>query len=256
MHPQQMAARAALASQKTVLAFPYFSTVRFNAARTGAGPYVYTIAAGTRKCFNYKIGDQPTGAGFASTYTVGKTETNLLKASETRDNADVYIWGIAAELCSNSDAYMAKQVWRNAYVELALSGTDQHLLGPLSFFPGGGGLYGMGDSTVIVPSAIDSVSRAVGHLNNGNPTAGNYYRLPQPLIWQANGSGAKDTSLVISVTVDSAIATGSVTARSATAPSSGSTGQLAFDPPADGTVFVDVRFRLVSVSVSQRSANV
>lgn len=249
-------AKLALNSQKSVLAFPYYSTCRFNAALSGAGPFAYTVAAGTRKCFNFKIGDLPGAlAGFPTTLQMTKAETNLLKASETRDNADVYIWGIAVEARPSSDPYFVKQVWNNAYVELALSGTDQYLLGPLSFFPAGGGLYGAAPSAVTLPPATASTDVPLGHLNSGNPTAGNYFRLPQPVIWQANGSGKKDTSLVVSVTMDQPVAFGGVADRAASAGGASTSGTNAFVHPADGTVFCDLRIRLISVSISERSTN-
>lgn len=251
-------AEDALNSQKSILAFPYYSTVRFNAARTGAGPYVYTITQGPRKCFNYQIGSTPgSGAGFSTTFQVGKDETNLLKASETRDNADVLIWGLAAEVCPGSDPYFAGVLWRNAYVELALSGTDSHLLGPLGFFPQAGGLYGQASSAMLEPSQLQALDIPRGFLSNGNPTAGNYYRLPQPVRWESNGSGKKDTSLVLSVGLDSdqAFTTTVAAARAAVAAGANTSGANAFAIPADGSVYVDIRFRLISVSISERSTN-
>lgn len=254
---RQIAADA-IDSQKSILAFPYYSTVRFNAALTGAGPFVYTVPSGTRKAFNYKIGDIPgAGSGFSTTFQAGKDETNLLKASETRDNADVLIWGIAAEVTPDSDPFFAAQIWRNAYVELALNGTDNYLLGPLGFFPQAGGLYGAGSSGIREPSVQQALDIPRGVLTNGNPTAGNYYRLPQPVRWESNGSGKKDTSLVVSCTVDSAIAfTTSLAAdRAAVAGGANTSGTNAWTHPADGAVYVDIRFRLLSVSISERSTN-
>lgn len=249
-------AAEALASQKSVLAFPYYSTARFNAARTGAGPYAYTMASGTRKTFNYRIGESPgASAGFATGVQVGKAETNLLKASETRDNADVMVWGVAIEARPGSDPYFVKQLWANAYVELSLSGTDAHLLGPLTFFPQAGGLYGMAASLVETPDLQAPKARPDGVLSNGNPTAGNFFKLPQPVRWESGGSGKKDTSLVIAITIDNAIALAGVADRAAAASVSGSPGQAAFVSPADGSIFVDLRVRLISISISERSTN-
>jgi hypothetical protein len=244
---RQQIASDAIKSQKSILAWDYYSTVRFDAVLSGGGPFTYTIAAGTRKAFGYKIGDQPTQAGFRAGVTVGQAETSLLKPSETRDNADVYVWGLAAEVCQNSDAFFVKQLWRNAYVQLALSGTDQHLLGPLAFFPAAGGLYGASPSTVTTPPLPNVLDNPLPAMDSGYPSAGNYYRLPQPVIWQANGSGRKDCSLSIAVTIDNAIALSGVADRAS------ASGVAPFTHPADGTVFVDIRWRLISISVAGRS---
>ena len=256
-------AKAALDSQKTVLAFPYYSTVRFNAAQNGtASPNaVYTCISGTRKCFNYRIGDVPGAASGFGTQQMTKSETNLLKASETRDNADVFIWGIALEIRPGSDPWLTKEIWRQAYLELALSGTDQYLLGPFHFFPSAGGLYGVDRTNLQGADLQSAAGPQVGHLNNGNPQSSNYFRLPQPILWQKNGGG-KDTSLVMSASIDAAIASnagpGSVglgVTRAAVAAGTANAPATAYTVPVDGTVFTDVRIRLMSVSVSDRSTN-
>lgn len=257
-------AKEALESQKSVLAFPYYSTVRLDGVRSGGGPFTYTVAGGPRKAFNYKIGDAPgVQSGFPLAFQATMAETNLLKASETRDNADVLIWGLAIENCSTNNSDFAREAWRHCYVQLSLSGTDQHLLGPLTFFPSAGGLYGSKSSSIEQPP-LDSVKAPPdGHLNNGNPTAGNYFRLPHPVRWEANGSGKKDTSLIITVSNDLAIAFSGVTARAPmlACPCEGEDPPAppvvvaGYDPPADGDVFVDLRIRLISVSISERSTN-
>jgi len=268
---RKLIADEALSSQKTVLAFPYYSTVRFEGVKSGAGPSTYTVTSGTRKAFNYKIGDTGGGRaslpgnGFNTSFTMTAAETNLLKASETRDNADVLIWGIAAEVRPGSDPALVRDVWRNAYVTMSLSGTDSHVIGRLSFLPSAGGLYGAQPSRLVEPSRLETYGQTLGHMNNGNPTAGNYFRLPSPVRWEANGSGKKDTSLVVSCILDNGIGTNGpeaasattyqATARAAVASASGSTGIAAWGEPVDGSVFADVTFRLISVSISERSTN-
>ena len=95
--------RAAIAAdsigqQRTILPVPFWSTVRLQAARTAGPPVVLTIDTTPRKAFQYAIGQDMTVAGFTST-TAQPCDTNLLRAGETLDNADVYVWGLAAELC-------------------------------------------------------------------------------------------------------------------------------------------------------------
>lgn len=228
---------AAIASQKAVLAFPYWSTVRFLADNDGMG--TFTLAANTSvTAFNYAIGQDASPAGFAAPFPATRSETNLLQASQTRDNADLLIFGIAAELCSNSDATLAQHLWRFVALRLQLSGTDGYDLGVLAHFPGGGGLYGQGIAGAILPGSQSVVQ--VGSLSNGNPMAGSYYKFPAPLLWQAVGGGRKDTSLVVTCTNTSAFSFDGDAAMGQTLPDE---------------LIVDVRFRLISTSVSERSAN-
>jgi len=233
----------AIRSQKAILPWPYYSTARFSAANVAG---VYTVPFGTQvKIFNYQIGQEMAGAGFAPGTLARPSDTNLLKASETRDNADVFFWGICAELCPASiddvgDSFpiepdLAKHLWRHIDLSVSLSGTDSHELGPLSIYPAAGGLYGAGDSTLFALQTSRST------IANGNPMAGNFYRIPNALRWNANGSGKKDTSLVMTMTVNRKIPVPAEVSEE-------------FTPPT--RVNVDVRVHLVSVSVSERSENV
>ena len=252
--------RAAIAAdsigqQRTILPVPFWSTVRLQAARTAGPPVVLTIDTTPRKAFQYAIGQDMTVAGFTST-TAQPCDTNLLRAGETLDNADVYVWGLAAELCSNSEPILAAQVWRQSVVELSLNGTTSIRLGTLAMFPSSG-LYGAGRTFVAEPSlpepgGVDNGAPTASYMSNGNPMAGNFLRFPQPFKWSGVGRG-NDSSLSVIVTPNRTITHTCSAARAAAA------GVSAYTPPAaagDLGTFVDIRFRLVAVSVGPRSVNV
>jgi hypothetical protein len=243
--------------QIVVLPLPYWSTVRFQASRAPGPPVAFTIDTTERKAFAYSIGQPLQIAGFLSgNATIA--ETNLLKASETRDNADVWIWGIAAYLTQDSEPALARRIWRETSVAISLNGTMQIPLGTLEDFPAGGGLYGTGVSYIkspdlATPGAVDNGAGApMPFMNNGNPMSGSFFRLNQPFKWASVGTAGADSSLVITCTPQRTITETSAVARAAAA------GVSAFTPPAaagDPGTFVDVRFRLICVSVAKRSVN-
>jgi hypothetical protein len=255
VHPEIRAAIAkeAIESQKSVVAFPMYSKVRVRTIRTGADPFTYTVADQLpKKAFNYKYGDLGDGAGFAPGTLMTLAETNLTSASQTRNNADTVIWGVAIELGPLSDPLITQLVFDNCEVEMTLNGTDSNPLGRLAFFPGAAGLYGQGVSKLAVPPIPNTNDTPQGFITNGNPQAGNFYRFPHPLRWNAIGSGKKDTSLVISV-----IPTRSFSYTTQQATRAAAAGVAGWTPPADqaqGT-YCDLIFRLISVQISQRSEN-
>jgi hypothetical protein len=247
----------AIAGQKTVLPVPYWSTVRVKATRAAGPPVVLTVDTTPRKAFQYAIGGDMQVAGFTAGTSAQPCDTNLLRSGETLDNADVWIWGLAAELCSNSEPLLAAQIWRQSIVELSTNGTTSIRLGTLAMFPGSGGLYGFGRSFIAEPQlaqagAVDGGDGAsVSFTANGNPMGGNFLRFPQPFKWTGVGKG-NDSSLSIIVTPNRQIAVTCAVARAAAA------GIQAYTPPAavdDLGTFVDIRFRLIAVAVGPRSQN-
>jgi len=278
MNPVQAAQRAAMARQiaqlppdvraalveaglqdaRAILPVPYWSTVRFQASIAAGPPVVYTIDTTPRKAFQYAIGQTMVIAGFDDD-VAALCETNLLRPGETRDNSDVWIWGLSAELCTNSEPLLAAQLWRHCSVEISLNGTTSIPLGTLNMFPAAGGLYGSGRSFLEEPplnqsGGDDGGGTQVGYLSNGNPMAGNFLRFPQPFKWSSVGSNTPDSQLSIIVTPCEQIVVTAALARAA----DDSPQVAAYTPPAaegDLGTFVDIRFRLQSVSVAKRSVN-
>lgn len=240
---------------RTVLPVPYWSTVRI---RGTVAANTLTVDTSPRKAFQYSVGQDMQVAGFAAGTVAQNADTNLLRAGETLDNADVWMWGLAAELCTNSEPLLAAQIWRECDVQLSLNGTTSIRLGTLAMFPGAGGLYGIGQSALAAPplnvsgmGADGGNGAAFGSIANGNPMAGNFLKFPQPFKWGALGKGGSDAQLSIIVTPNRAISIPLAATRAAAA------GVAPWTQPATGGVgtYVDIRFRLVSVSVSDRSVN-
>jgi hypothetical protein len=251
----------AIKEQKTVLPVPYWSTVRI--AGTVAAN-VLTVNPTVRKAFAYQIGQDMTVAGFTATVAEG-ADTNLLQASQTLDNADVWIWGLSIELCPNSEPVLAERLFRECLVELSTSGTQSIRLGTLGMFPGAGGLFGAGHSFIGQPptnqkGAPDGgIGALVSSMANGNPMGGNFMRFPQPFKWSSIGSNAGDSQLTVSITPVRTIAIPLAATRAAVAvvPAvTPGTIEVATQPATgDRGTFVDLRVRLVAVSVSNRSQN-
>lgn len=254
---RQLIAADAVDDQRTVLPVPYWSTVRLLATRAAGPPVVLTVDTTTRRAFQYSIGSDMQIAGFAAATIAQSCDTNLLRNGETLDNSDVWVWGLAAELCPNSEPLLAHLAWRECTVEFSLNGTTSIRLGTLGMFPSGGGLYGTGRSFIQEPAipqsgGVDGGGVQTGVLSNGNPLAGSFLRFPQPFKWTGVGKGS-DSSLSVLVTPNRALAVTCAVARAAAA------GIAAYTPPAAagnlGT-FVDIRFRLIAVSVGKRSQNI
>ncbi len=246
---REQAQYEALQSQKKKFSFPYYSKIRFNFARTGAGPYTYTLAAAsTSRGFGYAIGDNPiTQAGFLSAFGAATaSETNLQSKNETVSGEEVRIRGIHAILGSTSDARAAAQVWDNVNVELSLTGGQNVFkLGLLHQLPGGAGLTGQGlDQTGIQP--FPGGRPQYGFVNNGWPIRSNCQSLPEGLVWRRKGQ--EDSNLNINCTSPRALA---LTAPADEA--AAGTTTRGYAAPADGALFVDVILELKGMVVGARS---
>jgi len=256
---RQYIQQQAVFSQKNVLGFPYYSTCRFSALKVGAGPFTYTLAANSIvTAFNYAIGNSMVQAGFAATFgNATDSETNLLTASQTRDNQTVDIIGIGIELCSAAGAsdnsgvdvfcaQLARQLARNVSASLQLSGSITQLLGPISRFNAGCGLYGAAVDNTIAPD-FDSVIPAGQPFGaNGNPIGGTFYRFPTPIRWEASGGGKSDSSLTVAFTNRHPILI-------ASADRAAGAGVTAFTAPPE--IAVDLRTWLIGTQVGERSTN-
>jgi hypothetical protein len=238
-----------LKSQKTVLNLPYWSTVRFRAVRTGAGPYTFTLSAGVRKAFSTYIGGDGAVAGFASGTTMTEADTNLLDSNATRNGESVEIRGISAEIDAQASPTIVKHVFRNTSLSLQVGGDTAPPLGRLSFFPQAGGLHGMGNDVMILPAIAES-GFVHGAITNGNPIASNYFPLQVPILWAGANAGA-DTAFNILCDLKTALVL-------TTADRAAAAGIQAYTSPADGALgtYLDVTFRLHGTRAGKRSVNV
>jgi hypothetical protein len=248
------AVRAALAPVASKQPTGYYSTVRFQATNTGVAPaFLWIVAAGDRKAFNYAVGNDMATAGFTPGTLATLRHTNLSKAGETRAGETYYIRGVSYHLGSldgaagpalANDPLFAFALWSNAFAQLSMNGgTDSWPLGPLFFFPAIAGLSGIGTSAIIEPSLPDAVGTIAG-IQNSQQEADNYFEFSDPIIWTPSGN--TDSQLQWLFTLPAAL-TFTANARGAAA------GVAAFSPPQQ--IAVDITVRLIGHSISKLSVN-
>lgn len=242
-------AQAAVAGQQAIDDFKYWSTVRFAAVRTGAGPYTYTLAQRQRKAFSYGAGQDASSAGFASGYRADLQDTNINQPSQTNDNCNFTFNKINCLIRQSKfvEPQLIAEIFRVCDVQLQMSGQLIYRVGTLDKIPGGGGLYGAQPS-LVTPGAVNTSQGApISYLSNSNPQGPSAYELEgNPITWNAVGGGQKDSALTLLVTQNEEITiTGSDRAAAA--------GVEAFT--AASTIYVDLTFYLTGEAVSNRSHN-
>ncbi len=228
---------------------PYWSTVRFQATIGGV------IAPSARQAFSYGIGSAMDLAGRVGVLA-NMSDTNLQKPGETRQNADIFVTGIAAYATQDSEPALLGKIFRETQIELSTDGTNTVPLATLEMLPSGGGLFGNGFSALKTPGiqylgGKDNGEGAnVAYINNGNPMAGNFFMLDAPVLW--TGQTGVDSNFRLIATNQRQIVCPPGTLRTA------ATGVGAFTPPAaagdDGT-YADIRFRLAVFAISRRTVN-
>ncbi len=239
-----------LQRQRKKYSFPYYSTVRFDFARTGAGPFVYAVPQGTQpRAFSYAINDTPTSGGFRAAFGAATAaETNLQSKNETIGGEEVRIKGIQAAFNATSDARASALVFDNVYCELTLNGDQQRMkLGRISHLPGGTGLVGVGPDATGV-QAIGGGRPQYGAVSNGWAVRSNCQRLPEGLVWR--NKATVDSNLNIICTSPRAMTLPTVTTEAAAA------GIRGYTAPADGEVNSDVTFALIGQTVSRRTTSI
>jgi hypothetical protein len=253
---RQDAVREALAGVKTTQKTGYYSTVRFQAKRTGTTPnFVYTVDSKiTRVAFGYKDPQALNGAGagfndLPNDVQSSLTQTNLSEPGKTRDGETYYIKGVEFYVSADSDAYLAKLIWAQANVRLKMGANTVFPLGRLDFFPQAGGLVGKGESYLAEPP-LGAPSSQIAALGNSIEDVDSYFHFNEksPLIW--NSAGNTDSQLTMEFDLPNDIVF-AATARAA-AP-----GVSAWTPPDTSEPFsyVDIAVRLVGESINNVSAN-
>lgn len=243
---------AMLCQQESLQNFPYYSAVRFNAARTGDDPYTYTIAAGTKvRAFGYGKGTAMDAAGRAGVIAT-LADTNITNPTETIGEQDVLIRGLSLMLMQNSDARLARAISRDVSVTLELNaGEIQAFMGVPEMWPGGGGFHGAGvDGTA--GQGLNGLKNYFPFMSNGLPGADNYGPFPPYFVWHHKGGGP-DSQLAISLVAERAITLTSADVTGDNAVANVATGTADFTAPADGELFVDIMVRLHNDVMSPRS---
>jgi hypothetical protein len=249
-------------TQIVVLPLPYWSEVDFHATRAAGPPVTFTFDTVPKKAFAYGIGDPMDVAGFPPATIAGKSNTNLLLRNQTRDNSDVWIWGLAAELTPDSDPVAAAAIFEAASVDISLNGTQTIPLGTLEMFPCAGGIFGAAPTAVRQPPTNvaglpdGGQGALMSFVTNGYPAAGNFFRLAQPFKWAALGSAGADSSLSIITTLQAPVVITSALARAAVpiVPAVTPGTIEPFTPPAV-SLDVKIKWHLICVSVGKRGVN-
>lgn len=245
----------------TLLSYPIWSVIRFVATLAAGPPVVATIDTTARVAFSYGVGGVMSPAGQTGILAT-QADTNLQNPGQTRDQADVFIYGISATLDPRSEASMVGDVFAETDVQISTNANTQIPLGKMHMFPQPGGLFGTGQSAMKAPGTAHQglVNNGEGvqqaFMTNGNPTAGSYVRLDAPIFWAGLGVGP-DSNLQLTCTPRRTVTRTAALARVAGAAGATYNGDpLAFTPPSvAGSIFVGVEWRLHAVSVQKRGVN-
>jgi len=273
MHPtaRKMLAKALSGEARAAKWDIYHSKVRFQSAISGAGPFTYTIAAGTQMlAFGYAKGADMGPAGFvggggtpaAGNRTAKDCDTNIIKASETNAGEKVVIFGLSIMIDADSEPELVKQWVKNTSVVLSLNGDALIFrLGTVAMIPGAGGLSGNGQSLIALAPNDQGQQPFSGAVNNGEPFVDNFYPLPEPIEW--NPAGANDSTLVVKLTTDQVctFVTSYSADRAAAAGGASVQPVAAFAHPVPTNTFgvrgtyIDASVRLWSRQIAPRSVN-
>lgn len=245
----------------TMLTFPIWSYIRFVASLAAGPPVVATIDTTPRVGFSYGVGALMTAAGQAAVAAT-QADTNLQNPGQTRDQADVFIFGLSAELDPRSDGALVPEVFMETDVQISTNANTQIPLGKLEMFPQSGGLFGAGQSALKAPQLetpglVDGGQGVViPYQSNGNPTSGSFYRLDAPIFWAGLGVGP-DSNLALTCTPRRTITKTAAAVRAAGVAGGTYSGAPApYTPPSvAGSVFVGITWRLAAVSVQTRGVN-
>jgi hypothetical protein len=238
----------------TIMDYPVHSIVRFASTIAAGPPVVATIDTTPRVGFSYGVSQDMAAAGRAGVVAT-QADTNLQAGGQTRDQADVFIYGLSAMVEPNSEAGFLADLFRETDLTISTNGDTTVPIGKMADYPGPGGLFGAARSSLLIP-AIDGTGGVDGgagvslsFASNGNPTAHSFRQFHSPIFWSGVGGGA-DSSLALVATPRRTITKTSAVARAAAA------GVAVFTPITAAIGIVDIRFVLRAASVRVRSANV
>ena len=135
MDPSVAAVQGALQAN---LPFGYFSTIRCQFVRSGAGPFTWTLAAGDRRAFQYAIGGVATSAGFDGAFVATGAQTNIQDPGRTLQQQTVEIGGLCCRFAAGpgADPVLAALVSNNTWLEISLDGQLSRQIGTIPDFPG------------------------------------------------------------------------------------------------------------------------
>ena len=190
----------AIENQQRITSWPYFSTVKFKAIRSGAsGSFVYTMATQTRglRAFGYALGETKEAAGYAAIDgQATAADTNIITKNQTISGQFVEIKGMAFQwhTCGLNapsaglqtlrylDGNFVSALHRVISCEMGVNGDEQtYKLGTIGMIPGAGGLRG-GASLLSGLGALDA-NQDTQFAANGWETRSNFFRVPEGVLW-------------------------------------------------------------------------
>lgn len=240
----------------------YYAPCNFPTTRAGAGPFTYTIAQGIiNRVFTTHVGGPLTGVGFPAGTLATLADTNLTTDSQTNNGEFVVIYGIAIQPYPDTngagaigaDPALVKAADQQISVTMTLGAGTLWTLGNPSMCPGGGGLFGLGDSYILNPDANSYVYKT-GVLTHGMPLWDNFRFFTDPLIWAP--SGKVDSVLNVTMTCERAVNVVNLDANRAGTASGATTQQTPlFAAPAATAVNLPYKVTLYSKQVNARSSN-
>lgn len=199
LNPCDEAIIDSIEGQQRVTSWPYYSTVKFQATRTGAsGSYLYTMTTQTRglRAFGYALGETKEAAGYsAADGQATAADTNIITKNQTISGQYVEIRGLAFQWHTTAinvaggvtelrplDGNFVSALMRVVSVEMGMNGDDQtYKLGTIGMIPGAGGLMG-GAPLLSGLNALDGNNKT-DFASNGWSTRSNFFRVPEGVLW-------------------------------------------------------------------------
>jgi hypothetical protein len=235
----------------------YYSRLHIPAASGGGGGGTpYTVAAGIEYFgFGYSRGQDMAAGGAAGTVAT-YCDTNIQTASQTISGESIEIDGVGLILLTSSDANLAKALDPVVSVKIRMNGATDFPMGIPSMLPGPGGLFGASEAQSVLPDQLSQAGIVVGALSNGIPFAGNYFSLPEPMVWAC--AGHPDSTLNVILKTERAVTTiaqYSGATRAAVAGGATTSGTAAYTQPAASAIYVDYMVVVVGRTVTGISDN-
>lgn len=200
LDPCAAGAAEAVQNQKRLTSWPYFSTVKFQAVRSGnPGSFVYTMTTQTRglRAFGYALGKSKEAAGYSQNDgQATPADTNIVTENQTISGQFVEIWGMALQWHTAAldatapntfdyrflDGNFASALHRIISVEVGVNGDENtYKLGTIGMVPGAGGLRGGAPLLTGLP-ALDG-NQNTDFAANGWETRSNFFHMPEGLLW-------------------------------------------------------------------------
>lgn len=203
--PKEVAQLKAIRGMRRRTSFPYYSKVKFSAERIAAQTgYVWALPKGEEvRAFSYGRGKGMESAGFLQSDGVATfADTNLTVGNQTTSGQNVLIHGIACQVLdaglhkrTDDQSPIVRMIDKRFLAAIAeavswtfsLNGDEnQFRLGTLPMIPGAGGLSGGAED--ITGRNVQAGQKSLPFAQNGWPTRGNYFQMPEGFIWKKQSS--------------------------------------------------------------------